>query len=107
MKQLTVDRDPSSVPTYFISMSENAYSALLAADTDTTLAVPTDATLAIISADDYYYVKADGAITLPTGGAGFSEDDAALAFDAINVTDITTLHFRARNVTDISVSFYN
>jgi len=107
MKQLNVDKDPGSVPLYIIEMSDDAYTARLAADTDTTLVVPADATFAIISSDDFYFVKADAEITLPTEGGGFTETDAAVAHDAIDVRNVTTLHFRARNACDISVSFYN
>lgn len=107
MKQLNIDRDPSSIPSYIIELSEDIYTARLAASVELTLAVPTGATKAIIGADDYYYVKADGSITLPTEGAAFTKDNAGIAFDAIDVTDVTTLHFIARNATDISVAFYD
>lgn len=106
MTQLNVDRDPSSVATYIIEFSDDSYSLRLAADTQQTLAVPAGMTKAIISGDDYYMVS-KSAITLPTEGAAAIKTGQHQAFDAVDVTDVTTLYFRSRNAMDLTVSFYD
>ena len=105
MKQLQIKRDPGSQTTYGLEMTDKGWTARLAADTDTSLAVPAGARFALIAADDYYFVNSV-AITLPTEGAGFTQTDAEHAKDVIVISGETTLHFRSRNATDISVSFW-
>lgn len=104
-KQLQVNRDPTSAPLYMTAITDAGYSATLAADTDTTVAVPADAAWAIVSASDHFW-GSDAAITLPVAGGGFSATNFEHNKDQIDVRAVTTLHFRARNVTDISVSFW-
>lgn len=106
MKQFAVERDITSIPLYITEFAEDIYSARLAADTDTTLAVPATADYALISASDYYLIKADGAITMPTVGAGFTKTEQEQNKSQLRVSGITTLHFRARNAMDITVAFY-
>lgn len=106
MQQLDIARDPSSIPTYIIQFSDDSWTLRLAADTELTVAVPTGATRAIISGDDYYMVS-KSTITLPTEGAAALKTGAHQAFDAVDVTDVTTLYFKARNAMDLSVSFYD
>lgn len=106
MKQLVIERDKTSVPTYMTELSDDAWSTRLIGGEEIILTIPTGAVWAIISAEDYYWMKADGAITMPTPGAPFAKDDIELARDAITVAGITALHFKSRNDLDISVSFY-
>jgi len=104
MEQLTSARDRESTPVYVIKPSTDGYTGRLTASVEMTLAVPTGATRALISGDDYWVVACDATVALPTGA--FTQTDAAVAFDALDVTDVSVLHFIARNDTDISVSFY-
>lgn len=106
MEQLEIARDPSSIPTYIIAFSEDSWTLRLAADTELTVAVPTGATRAIISGDDYYMVSKT-TITLPAEGAAAIKTGDHQAFDAVDVTNVTLLYFKARNAMDLSVSFYD
>lgn len=103
MEQLASARDKTSVPLYVIRPSDAKQHRRLAAGVEVTLTVPTGATRALISGDDYWVVNYDAAASLPTGSW---TDGGDVAFDAIDVTNVTTLHFIARNDMDISVAFY-
>ena len=103
MKQLKIERDPGSLPTYALEMTDEGWTGRLAADTDTSLVVPAGAKYALISSDDYYFVSAS-AITLPSGA--FTKTNAEHAKDVITLNGETTLHFRSRNACDVSVSFF-
>jgi hypothetical protein len=104
--QLDIARDPNSIATYIIPFSADCWTLRLAADTELTVAVPAGSAKAIISGDDYYFVSTS-TITLPTEGAAALKTGAHQAFDAVDVTGVTTLYFKARNPTDLSVSFYS
>lgn len=104
MEQLASARDKTSVPLYVIKPSDTEYHRRLAAGVEVTIAVPSGATRAIISADDYWLVNYDATASLPAGS--WTQNAGVVAFDALDVTDVTTLHFIVRNDTDLSVSFY-
>jgi len=107
MKQLIIDRDPTSIATYLIPLSDDVFSVELVAATDTTLAVPADATLAIFSAElgkDFWV--SDAAITLPTGGAFTSQRIYQNRLGAIVVPG-STLHFLSVLTNKMVVEFFN
>ena len=106
-EQLDISRDPHNIPIYDMKVGDATmnYTARLAADTDTTLTVPSGVRLAIVSCSDFVFIWSDAAITLPTGGAGFAAAAGFQNAQVVNVTDVTTLHFRARNATDVTVYF--
>lgn len=106
MRQLIIERDPSSIPTYATELSDEAWTGRLALGAELQVTVPAGAVYAIISSDDYVWMKADGGITFPVGGAPFAKTNQELSRDAIRVENTTTLHLRARNDCDVSVAFY-
>jgi hypothetical protein len=103
--KLNIVRDINSIATYMIPFSDDSYQFRLNADVQVTLAVPAGVTKAIISGDDYYFVS-KSAITLPALDDPPANTGAHQAFDAIDVTGVTTLYFRSRNAMDVTVSFY-
>jgi len=104
MEQLTSARDKESTPIYVIKPTDAGYTYRLSAGVETTLNVPSGATRALISGDDYWILCCDNTAALPTGS--WTQNNNVVAFDALDVTNVTTLHFIARNDTDISVAFY-
>jgi len=103
MKQLSIARDTGSIPTFATEITDEGWTAQLAADTNTVLAVPAGSRFALISANDFFFVS-ESVITLPAGA--FTKTDAEQSKQAVNVEGVASLNFRARNITDISVSFY-
>lgn len=109
MKQLTVAHDNRGIPVYGLLMNDETWTAALAADTDTTLAVPEGARFALLAGDDHYYVSL-AAITLPVPAFGFSaqlaEQDKQIIYFEGGAGSGITLHFRSRNTCFMSVSFF-
>ncbi len=105
MRQLIIERDTGSIPTYATEITDEGWTARLTGGVNTTLTVPAGARFALVSGSDFYFMS-EAAITLPTLGAGFSKTDSEQGKQVIFVEDVTTLNFRSRNDTDISVSFY-
>lgn len=105
MEPLTSNRDATSVPLYTIKPTDAGYTYRLTASVETTLNVPAGANKALISGDDYWIFCADATAALPTGS--WTQNNNVVAFDAIDVTDVSVLHFIARNDMDISVAFYS
>ena len=105
MEQLASARDVTSVALYVIKPTDAGYTYRLSAGVETTLSVPTGATRALISGDDYWVCCPDSAAVLPIGS--WVQNNNVIAFDAIDVTDVSVLHFISRNDMDISVAFYD
>lgn len=105
MKQLSIARDPSSIPLYAKELTDSGYTARIAAGVDTSVAVPAAALYALVSSDEYVYVGA-AAVTLPTLGAGFGAQNAELNPPMITLSGETALHVIGRSDTDISVTFW-
>lgn len=106
MKQLIIDRDPSSIPSYLIPLSDDTFSVELPPDTDVTLAVPTGAKLALFSAElgkDFWV--SDTLITLPVS-AGFISDRVYQNRLGLVLDGITTLHFRSLLSNKMVVEFF-
>lgn len=108
MREFNIIRDKQGAVTYAPQLadpSDSIFQVRLAADTPTTLTVPTNGHVALVSGSDHYFVG-ESAITLPASGtftAGVGEQNRS----QIDVTDVTTLNFRARNACDITVVFFS
>jgi hypothetical protein len=105
MKQLQVGRDPTSVPTYSIELTDAGYSARIAAGVDTSVAVPSAALFALVTSDESIYVSA-AAVTLPTLAAGFGAANVMLNPPMITLSGETALHVICRSDADVTVVFY-
>lgn len=109
MQRLNFATDKKSTPVDFQALPASAYSAEIAADTDTTLTVPTGANYAQIELEPgaSCYVS-DSEITIPSGSS-FSESNQLFICSGrrgLILNDVETLHFRASLATRINVVFW-
>ena len=104
--QLNIAKDPGSEPTFITEFSDQRQAILMSADTDSPIAVPADARFAVI----YYDTGKDifvsaGVITLPVSDTPVTTAGVLLK-PSINVTNVSTLHFRSNEDAFVSVEFY-
>ena len=104
MDQLKIARDPSSIPTFATTLTEESYTIDLAASTEAILPVPVGARFAIVKAE-LPFIVAPTNIVFP--GGTFLLSQGAVNKNEITLNGETNLHFISRNANFLSVSFYS
>ena len=86
-------------------LSDETYSCVMVADTDTTVTVPTNANYAVVSCTGTVYVGSSEVI-LPAGNT-LTKRVGQSGGTVYQLKDITTLHFRSAGTPSLDVSFYS
>lgn len=106
MTKILIKRDSTSTSVVGnIPISDDKFTDVLVADTDTTLVVPPDVTSVFFAFTANTYVGVNTVVTLPTSG-GFADTGGELNPGTRSVIPGDTLHFRSATEAEVSVSFF-